>query len=341
MFINLVRNNITSIKADCYINPVNTKFEVGSVGKLIFHAAGNGKLKGLCDKIGGCSIGHVAITPGLKTKAIYILHASVLDNELSAKEYEAALVNSYKEALNMAMELNCHSIAMPVLGIESGVLELNKTLEIALDSIYSFKEKYLGYDFKIFIAEKDQKLCDIIATALENRLEKENEKFGFGVICFANQGGLNEVFGSQYKCSFQIEGIKYSSVTQYMSAKKCVLFDDVISLTQVKMASVGPASIEITGKNVKYFNKGIWDAAKYEIAYNANYAKFSQNEELKSYLLSTGDCILAETDTGEEEWGIGLESSSSDATDVNKWRGKNLSGQILMQIRDRLRNELE
>ena len=68
-----------------------------------------------------------------------------------------------------------------------------------------------------------------------------------------------------------------------------------------------------------------------------NWHKFSQNRELREFLLSTGDSVLVEASPYDAIWGIRLAASSPEAQDPMKWRGQNLLGFALMEVRDELR----
>lgn len=72
------------------------------------------------------------------------------------------------------------------------------------------------------------------------------------------------------------------------------------------------------------------------IIYQGLMAKFSQNDELKSLLLGTGDSILAECAVKDRIWGIGLSMKDADRLDKAKWNGQNLLGYALMMTREKL-----
>ena len=78
-------------------------------------------------------------------------------------------------------------------------------------------------------------------------------------------------------------------------------------------------------------------AAKAELFGNGNWCKFSQNRDLREFLLSTGDSVLVEASPYDNIWGIRLAASSPEAQDPMKWRGQNLLGFALMEVRDELR----
>ena len=86
-----------------------------------------------------------------------------------------------------------------------------------------------------------------------------------------------------------------------------------------------------------FINDEVWDKAKYSIVLNGNYYKFTQNKEMMDFLLSTGDKILVEASPMDTIWGIGLSKDNEKAQNIAAWRGKNLLGFALMEVRDEIR----
>jgi ribA/ribD-fused uncharacterized protein len=68
-------------------------------------------------------------------------------------------------------------------------------------------------------------------------------------------------------------------------------------------------------------------------------AKFTQNLELRKQLLNTEDKVLANADARDKYWGIGTSASTAIAKDPKKWKGENLLGKLLMEIRTELKAE--
>ena len=82
------------------------------------------------------------------------------------------------------------------------------------------------------------------------------------------------------------------------------------------------------------FDKEQWDKACDGIVKRGNQAKFSQNPELKEFLLKTGKRILVEASPRDRIWGIGMGRSNPDAENPLKWKGTNLLGFALTEVRD-------
>ena len=59
-----------------------------------------------------------------------------------------------------------------------------------------------------------------------------------------------------------------------------------------------------------------------------------QNETLKTYLLSTVGKILVEASPEDRIWGIGMKAGDPGIEDPNNWKGQNLLGYAIMEVRD-------
>ena len=84
------------------------------------------------------------------------------------------------------------------------------------------------------------------------------------------------------------------------------------------------------------FDEARWSAARREIVLLGNLKKFQQNPPLAKFLLSTGSCVLVEASPVDRVWGIGLAADDERAANPLQWRGENLLGFALMEVRDRL-----
>ena len=152
----------------------------------------------------------------------------------------------------------------------------------------------------------------------------------------AADGRITETCLSQWwQCNFKAEGVEYSCAEQYMMAEKARMFKDEEMLEKI-MESEQPKEMKAYGRAVKGFEKEKWDRACYEIVKKGNQAKFSQNPELLEFLLNTRKRILVEASPRDRIWGIGMGKVNPDAENPLKWRGKNLLGFALTEVRDLL-----
>ena len=158
------------------------------------------------------------------------------------------------------------------------------------------------------------------------------------IICFHKPNEENGYLSNWYISSFKLNGITFTSMEQFMMYKKAVVFEDFE--TAEKILSIDDvAKIKALGRLVKNYNENHWNGVRQLIVYEGLYAKFSQNEELKAQLLSTGQAVLAECAMRDTIWGIGLSMHSPDRFDREKWKGKSLLGYAIMLVREKLRSE--
>lgn len=144
--------------------------------------------------------------------------------------------------------------------------------------------------------------------------------------------GPDSVFSQWYKYRFIIDNQEFCCVEQYIMYRKAILFDDSETAKKI-LNSSDPKRHRYLGRQISGFNKSIWQKECKNFAYAANFAKFSQNEQLKNALLETNEKSLAETSPYDRNWGIGLSSSNPKRLERKNWRGKNWSGEILEQVR--------
>lgn len=137
-----------------------------------------------------------------------------------------------------------------------------------------------------------------------------------------------------YLIDFVIDGQKFICNEQWMMYSKAILFGDKEVAEKILKATV-QTDIKHLGREVRGFDPKIWDKHKIDIVYKGAYAKFSQNPVLKEYLLNTNDSILVEGSMTDRVWAIGLRYSLN----PHEWRGTNLLGFILMEVRENLRNK--
>jgi hypothetical protein len=121
-----------------------------------------------------------------------------------------------------------------------------------------------------------------------------------------------------------------------MMHQKAILFNDLDNASLI-LNSDEPKEQKNLGRNVKNFCQEKWDEVADEVVFNANLAKYSQNENLKKLLLDTGDKIIVECSPYDSIWGNGLNISDTLKTPKEEWKGTNRLGKAIMRVRDILR----
>lgn len=139
-------------------------------------------------------------------------------------------------------------------------------------------------------------------------------------------------FSQWYDAGFDIDGVHYRTAEHYMMAGKARLFGATDMLEKI-LASTTPDKVKAFGRRIEGFDEARWVQARYGLVVEGNRAKFAQNPELGDFLRETGDQVLVEASPVDFIWGIGLAQDHADARDPAQWRGLNLLGFALMEVR--------
>ena len=139
-----------------------------------------------------------------------------------------------------------------------------------------------------------------------------------------------------YPSPFRLAGVLYPTAEHWMMASKARLFGDHVTEREILSASHARRAKKL-GRRVSGFVSDVWNAHALKIVIDGNVAKFQQNAELREYLMSTGNKILAEASPHDRLWGIGLHESDLAVYDPASWPGRNLLGFALMEVRSRLK----
>jgi ribA/ribD-fused uncharacterized protein len=138
--------------------------------------------------------------------------------------------------------------------------------------------------------------------------------------------------------TFSVDGLSYPSAEHFMMAGKALLFGDAGIAERIRQAP-DPGAAKALGRQVGGFDEQRWAAYRFDVVVTGNMAKFGQNAELRQFLLGTGDQVLVEASVRDTIWGIGLAAGDEQAACPGRWRGLNLLGFALMEVRQRLKAE--
>nr|WP_294690602.1 NADAR family protein [uncultured Anaerostipes sp.] len=155
------------------------------------------------------------------------------------------------------------------------------------------------------------------------------------IICFHNSDEENGYLSNWYEAEFIVDHVKFSSMEQYMMYQKAMTFQDQMVAKEI-LQTKDTAKIKQLGRQVINYNDHIWNGIRQIVVYEGLVAKFSQNGELKQRLKGTKTAILAECAVKDRIWGIGLSMKDSKRLDITQWKGQNLLGYALMEVRKRL-----
>lgn len=135
----IIRNDITKVKADVIVNTANPKPVIGGgTDSAIYKAAGEEKLLTERQKIGHIARGEMAVTSAFDLKAKYIIHTVGPIWEGGNKGEFDILRSCYRKPLEKAAELGCESVAFPLIATGVYGFPKDKALQIAMSEISSF-----------------------------------------------------------------------------------------------------------------------------------------------------------------------------------------------------------
>lgn len=127
--------------------------------------------------------------------------------------------------------------------------------------------------------------------------------------------------GKFFHHSIYLAGKEWKSVEHYYQAQK-------FAGTELEEA-IRSASSAAEAKEISRFNRNKrvknWNSVKLDVMYKALRAKFTQHEDLKKLLLSTGEEHVVEKTTDDSFWGSGFSGE-----------GRNMIGILLMRLRKEL-----
>jgi ribA/ribD-fused uncharacterized protein len=141
-------------------------------------------------------------------------------------------------------------------------------------------------------------------------------------------------FSQWHPCRFVVDGREFSCAEQFMMHGKAMLFGDAAAAARI-LASDSPKTHKALGRKVTPFDDPTWRASRVAIVVAGSRAKFRQNAHLLEQLLATRG-TLVEASPFDRIWGIGLRATDPRAQDPTTWRGQNLLGNILTELRDEL-----
>ena len=149
-------------------------------------------------------------------------------------------------------------------------------------------------------------------------------------------GGVSASCLSQwFEAGFEVDGVHYRTAEHFMMAEKARLFGDESARSRIVDAAQ-PGAAKRLGREVRGFDEATWTANRERIVHRGNLAKFSQHPKLRAFLLGTGNKVLVEAGPVDAVWGIGLAGNDARALDPGQWRGLNLLGFVLMDVRAEL-----
>ena len=177
----IVRNDITKIKADAVVNSANPHVFIGHGVDSAIHTAAGTELFEARKAIGDIPVGSAVATPAFNLNAKYVIH-TVGPIWRGGTEHEIERVKEcYKNALKVALEKKCSSIAFPLISTGTYGFPKPKALQIAISVISEFM---LLHDMKVFLVVYDrtsyslsEKLFTAVTEFIDDNYIQEHLKY--------------------------------------------------------------------------------------------------------------------------------------------------------------------
>ena len=354
--IEIQKISIVDLDTDAIVNAANEALREGSgVCGAIFAAAGSRELQKACDVYGYCPTGDAVITPGFRLKSKYVIHAvgpMYHDGKHGEKEM---LKSAYKKSLKLAVENGCHSIGFPLISAGIFGYPVEDAWKDAFSACFEFLSESPDCDLKIVFAVLNDRM---LAQGRGYLYQCENESApqakphqkrtfvdkltigsaAFDAIYFHKPDEPNGYLSNWYRSPFDLDGVHYTSVEQYIMFQKCKLFGDEAAAEAV-LSTDDVAAQQAIGRSANGYIGTVWAGMRQLVALKGLLAKFSQNEDLKQKLLDTGDAYLVECARMDKVWACGIRLTDDRRFDASNWDGENILGFALMEVRNTLRGE--
>ena len=115
MPLEIVRNDITKMKADAIVNPTNRALSGGGGLDGAIHRAAGAELMKACRSLGDCNVGEAKITGDYLLPTKYVIHTLRPVWHGRSNGERNLLTSCYQNALSLAKEHQCESIAFPLI----------------------------------------------------------------------------------------------------------------------------------------------------------------------------------------------------------------------------------
>lgn len=147
-----------------------------------------------------------------------------------------------------------------------------------------------------------------------------------------------DIYSNFYKSDFTHQGILFKWSEQAIMYRKALLFGATDIANEILKAS-DPQTCKMLGRSRKIpFDNDVWTEHREQIFKEVLLDKFNE-PSLRQAILNTGDRQFVEASPYDTIWGIGLRENHKDATNPKKWRGLNLLGKVLDEVKKELREQ--
>lgn len=294
MPFSIIRDDITRVKADAIVNTANPKPAIGAgTDNAIYTAAGKEKLLAARKLIGDIKPGDAIETAAYNLDAKYIIHTVCIAWDIDNKTALETLKSCYKNSLDLALELNCKSIAFPLIGTGAYGFPHDEAVEIAKSVSKKFL-KETGSDMKIMLVVFDKDSYESTAAVAKKIKQYIDDNYVENAV--VDEYGLTDedwrdMSTIRRRRERYFHGASNRRLSRDEQAKLDAVYDDAAKPFSVKVFELADKKeikySKLYGPNERYFSKQVISAMQK----NSNYhpAKF----------VAVTICIVLELDLDE------------------------------------------
>ena len=149
----ILRNDITKMKADAIVNTANPRPVIGSGVDSMLHQAAGPELLKARQAIGPIAVGEAAVTEAFALHARFVIHTVGPVWQGGGGGEVALLRRCYDNTLRLAAERKCRSIAFPLISSGNYGFPKDKALQVAIAAFSAF---LLENDMQIYLVVFDR-----------------------------------------------------------------------------------------------------------------------------------------------------------------------------------------
>lgn len=153
MPLQIIREDITKMRVDAIVNTTNEEMIGYSGVDEAIHLAAGIELDKECERIAPLGLGMVKATKGYNLGCKYIIHTSGPVWEGGLRGEQAILKSCYEESLKLATDLNCESIAFPLISSGTYGYPKDQVLKYAVQII---SEYLLNNELTVYLCVFDK-----------------------------------------------------------------------------------------------------------------------------------------------------------------------------------------
>jgi len=153
---------------------------------------------------------------------------------------------------------------------------------------------------------------------------------------------FGSVFSNFHPTSFTYSAFgerhRFFTSEQAFMWHKAMTFGDTETASLILTENTDPYKCKQLGRRVKNYDDAKWSEIRYRVFLAVNEEKFTQDEKLNAFIKQDRfeGKVFVEASPYDKIWGIKMPIGDPDIDDESKWRGQNLLGKCITEVRSRI-----